>query len=1048
MLSANSDINNTRPDRRFRYAAGDFGFEILRSRTRENSFLQKNIDLFLNKHQQRLQYTLSQNSLQPQGTSTASNSHSPTIPHRGVETSTNPIASSSTMRGRLAAVDSQQTTPQLQGQVDGKGPAMGSDPTPRSSTSRRSLRHLDHQNFQPESSKQLVIDLKNIRKKLNFKTNWPKDDERSAKRRKRDQIRCKCHLTVWDNRDGAPESSLKALTKDCWVTPSETEADGFFVDIELSSPFILTPQDLMVTQQTKHGLMTSIIDKYFLEIKLLPCRPGGIWPPIPTLGKSDGDQYAPHVKADSGELQGAISARYMRLPYAPERDVALSVYFLFGGITYRTKYGLQVFSEWQTAKFSQTSNGINLASFQAEPPLAPPTAGRRSKSKPDCNGTVVLPGQQDNRSSGAKKRKAGPDITTHDSTDTYGIPIIPEVSYSFAPACSTDFNQTRPRATVEGYRCVTCSRWKTDGLEKLLFHLSTRHSKYIFEVQKARKRQSQTSPTHVEIKVDLATPPPAKKDHASKKTGLSKRIALRYNQSASLRFKAAQNAALASVPRHAEDRPFEQPRDIPPYDHDHLDEKEFTWSAPRQAFNLPAYTEGDRNWVGGKSTKPVTAKAKVAGQKNDGKPLRPSEVPDFRRPNYKRHAPVSLYSTGIGRQPSYTSISHRPLSPSEEPLSETDDEIDNEWQIQQHLEDLDHFATKAKWSDQERDFRKRWDRHRMEERYEHASYISNSLVRFVRKNQQWLANADHQLLSVVFDFLERLKSQRRITDDFVVDLSEMIYLTPARESTGKSRVSNGFQSNGARHSPLNHNRGQATSQLANDDDIALQLSLQPNRLLDPSKKIASPGASTTRSDRPPVGLCGLCFKQIDVPAINGTFCTNENCGTPGTVYHTKCVETSSGGEKAKHKAIDLDEWKCKSCAPEPQTLNGLDVASKPGHQDSPVRTASQPESPFRSNGFLSQTRQVSVQGRQDRDNYYALRLDGQYDQTRYHQMGTIRSNKSPVANGSVFGRPQADVFDVRRQMDKLKNLTQPKSLLSRVDIVECASSVEDEDRMF
>ncbi|KIV92762.1 hypothetical protein PV10_04030 [Exophiala mesophila] len=1043
MLSANSDINNSRPDRRFRYAAGDFGFEILRSRTRANSFLQKNIDLFLDKHQHRLQNTLSQNSLQSHGISTASNSHSPAIPDQAFETKRHSI-SSSNMRGRGAAVNSQQATPQSQGDLAGNGPARGPDSNARSSTSRRSLRQLDHQNFQPESSKQLVIDLKNIRKKLNFKTNWLQDDERSAKRRKRDQIRCKCHLTVWDNRDGASESPLRALTKDCWVTPLETAADGFFVDIELSSPFILTPQDLMVTRQTKHGLITSIIDKYFMEIKLLPCRPGGVWPPIPTLGKSDGDQYAPHVKADSGELQGALSARYMRLPLPPERDVALSVYFLFGGITYRTKYGLQVFSEWQPAKFPQAPNGIDLAYFKPEAPPSPPTVGRRSKTRTKSNGPVVLPDQQNNHGSGANKRKAGPDTTTRNSSNSYGTSITPEVSYTFAPACSTDFNQTRPRATVEGYRCVTCSRWKADRLEKLLFHLSTCHPKYIFEVQEARERQSQTKTSRVEIKVDLATPPAVKRDHSSKKLGLSKRIALRYNQAALQRFNAAQRSGSASVTQAAEERPFEDPRDIPPYDHDRLDEKEFSWSAPRQAFDLPAYTNGDRNWVGGKPTRPLTVKANVPGPKNGGKPLRPSEVPDFRKPNYKRHAPVSLSSTGIGQQPSYTSISHRPLSPSEEPLSETDDEIDNEWQIQQHLEDLDHFAAKAKWSDQERDFRKRWDRHRMEERYEHASFISNSLVRFVRKNQQWLAKADHKLLSVFFDFLDRLKSQRRITDDFVVDLSEMIYLTPAKEPAGNSVVGNGIWSNGARPFSLNNNGGRATSQLSEDDDIALQLSLQPNRLLDPSKKNATSEASRSKSNRPQLGFCGLCFKQIDVPAINGTFCTNESCSSPGTMYHAKCVETSCGGEKAKNKAADLDQWKCKWCASESSTANEV---SNPTHQEPPVRFSREGRSPLRSNGIQGLPPESALLQHHDRQYLYALRLDGQHDQTRY-QMEPISPNRSLLGNGSIFGRPQDEVFDVRRQMDKLKNLTQPKSLLSRVDIVECGSSVEDEDRMF
>ena len=197
---------------------------------------------------------------------------------------------------------------------------------------------------------ELILDLNNIRKKLNFKTNSIDDGERPAKRQKRDTVRCLCHLTIWDNRDGYAAVPLITKSSYCSVTGVDNGVHGHFVELELEKPFVIKAVEIRVPVTTKGISALEIIDKYFLEFKIIPCRVDSRWPPMPLLGQSDGDHFGHDVKkAGSEELQGAIVARYTHLPTAPDSEVPLSVFFLEEGKTFRTKYGLQVQSWWQKA---------------------------------------------------------------------------------------------------------------------------------------------------------------------------------------------------------------------------------------------------------------------------------------------------------------------------------------------------------------------------------------------------------------------------------------------------------------------------------------------------------------------------------------------------------------------------------------------------------------------------------------------------------------------------------------------------------------------------
>ena len=83
-------------------------------------------------------------------------------------------------------------------------------------------------------------------------------------------------------------------------------------------------------------------------------------------------------------------------------------------------------------------------------------------------------------------------------------------------------------------------------------------------------------------------------------------------------------------------------------------------------------------------------------------------------------------------------------------MSETDDEIEDDWFVQRHLEHLDITAREEQWSEMKRELNRRWDEHRLEEKLEHPRYVSDSLVRFVRRHRP-LAICTHDLeLAVAF----------------------------------------------------------------------------------------------------------------------------------------------------------------------------------------------------------------------------------------------------------------------------------------------------------
>ncbi|KAI1615288.1 hypothetical protein EDD36DRAFT_381448 [Exophiala viscosa] len=802
MLNFVYSSNSSRPERRFsRHLIGDFTFALQRSQSRHKLFLERNIARVLDDHQQRREgksraavsrKTTSPNSLRVGTTTTEGLESRGAVAEQAVGAS--PLQGS-TASGRLTS-NSRQT--QVQPNMARSSLSAPADGKRTERKTRRSIRGLlDKVYEQPDA--EISLDLINIRKKLNFKTNSVEELGRPAKRQKRDTVKCQCYLTVWDNRDGYTTAPLVSKSEYCHVTATETTVNGYFVELSLDRPFTVKAHDLKVSVPSRNGEEAfALIDKYFLELKIIPCRNDSRWPPVPILGKSDGDHFAPDIKRNGAELlQGAIVARYTHLPQPPEEDTPLSVFFLHEGRTYRTKYGLQVSSTWQksgerpkTAR--REGQGLDLDSFRPQAEV---------EAVKGANGTEAVPTVADSQKV-AETVQSNP----------------PEVCYNF---CST-VDQKFRYATVKGYRCPLCAIWKTSKLHRLQFHLSTMHSKYMFSLQKPRRDPVSHDLTHIQIKVDLA--PPVKKEE---------------------------------------------------------DVKTFEWHAPASPFDLSAYTEGDRGWVGSANIKASpgeeTASTALPSTENPPSGFLPAvRVSDFRQPKRRKYKAIQLRPDFADPEPVYTSISHRPVSPSEEPRSETDDEIDNQWQIDLHMERLDLVAKRKGWTDHERELSKRWDKHRMEEQLEHSRYLSNSLIRFVRKNRKWLKNGNDELLQVFCDFLERLKERDVIDDNVVCDVNLLIFRDSPEPALTKKQ-------------PIERSESPMTRQRRRE---GLSGTAEPWR-----RETPRPVASIAVSMQPPrpvqrstESVCGLCSEPIARAIKNGVMCADPECTTPRAMYHRSCAE--------------------------------------------------------------------------------------------------------------------------------------------------------------
>src|SRR5882757_3817908 len=192
MLNFGSNSSSSKSQKRLsRYVIGDFTFALYHQNSRQKVLLQRNITRVLAFHEKRCQLNL---------TSTGSDSKSFKESRKKDEGPGEKTAERTALNGAVdgagltgseisanSLANSGQAPPERRTMAARSLPSQQNVAKNERST-RRSIRGFLDKIYE-DADAELTLDLSNIRKKLNFITNSLDEDERPAKRQKRDTIR-------------------------------------------------------------------------------------------------------------------------------------------------------------------------------------------------------------------------------------------------------------------------------------------------------------------------------------------------------------------------------------------------------------------------------------------------------------------------------------------------------------------------------------------------------------------------------------------------------------------------------------------------------------------------------------------------------------------------------------------------------------------------------------------------------------------------------------------------------------------------------------------
>ena len=331
-----------------------------------------------------------------------------------------------------------------------------------------------------------------------------------------------------------------------------------------------------------------------------------------------------------------------------------------------------------------------------------------------------------------------------------------------------------------------------------------------------------------------------------------------------------------------------------------LDPREMVWQRPRNAFQLEAYLKGDESWVGKPVRKSHLNHDKLETSRSTSRDTSrpeipvsavrrpPSQVPDLVPPP-RRKFRVPPAPNGIQF---YRLTVKRPLVAGEL-VSESDDDIDEEWLLQKHADTIDSFTDTSR---EEKEFIQRYDRHMLKEDVSSDLHACEALIRFCRLNKSWLQRYDMKK--------EFHKKAAALKMQGCLDASTIWACT---------KIIN----EGANPAPP----------LTPTDEGAMDIDLPPGTVIAPTTPLSKPLPELPVS--PPHefghlhGRCAVCSAGIyDMPST--IICTNPTCQRPD--FHLSCVKLDSRPAK----------WLCEPCSLNPTAETG---SSTPVHHSAlPVRS--------------------------------------------------------------------------------------------------------------
>jgi hypothetical protein len=236
-----------------------------------------------------------------------------------------------------------------------------------------------------------------------------------------------------------------------------------------------------------------------------------------------------------------------------------------------------------------------------------------------------------------------------------------------------------------------------------------------------------------------------------------------------------------------------------------------------KSFNTESYLEGDQSWVksrlGPDDTSGLvhhdSASSSSVHESQRSSPVTSPEVMDIEKPQITKAAPVSKSRTIIVpriRQRLFDTMTKRLLRPGEE-LSNSDDEVDENWVMSKHSDIINDFTDVT---ENEKDYIIHWDTFMMAEKITANKHVEDAILRFVRQNRQWLLErpsrslelAKHTTILVLRDALtvNGFKECSRLLREYNPGVAGVI-LRPEREYRVKNK-NKGKEKEGSQASPV------------------------------------------------------------------------------------------------------------------------------------------------------------------------------------------------------------------------------------------------------
>lgn len=727
----------------------------------------------------------------------------------------------------------------------------------RDGNKRRISDRLAKQDQDPDAF--LKIDLRNMRKKINFKDRVA-DDTRPSKRARRDTIPCDVHLTIWNNSLGQSNPDpVYTHSRVCDIVQDDRkdEGPGRFLELRLDRPWLIPRRDLHVHFEENGKLKSKLAERYFMEFKFVPMKTGPHWPPFNVLGKSDGDQQAKLDELTKAKLQHTLVARQHDLIAEP--DKALSLFFFAEGRSMRTKYALAVDTQW----------------------ISPETVSKDIVPEKDGLESWML--DENERLFGkevkkiqARSKAARKSAANTSTTLTSAIPESPKIRWTFDPRKPIPEGAKRKyrEFTTNGTDCYICAK-SCQTTEGLLFHLERMHTSFNHDFEQLDESD-----------------------------GVQAGFAVAVNDCGKLQPKLRDN--------------------------DLRKDTCFEWRAPDKPFDIALHTiKNDKSWLGLQAPpKPKTSATEQRRREIVEDPrtafraangylawqfVRPFRQRDKQRRKHITH-PL-IHKRPLQATP-YSSIAHRPLPvyDTDDQMSESDDEANDAYLADRWSQDLDLYARENSWSDAKRRLYKKWGYYVFyREQSPHPKYISDTLIRFVRQESDWLlrrgprwpedeSRDDMELESITAleELLLELVSCRlielQVCNEVLTMLDSndgMMPLPPEERADEGEGV------------------GPYVSKIARDEDNLVK-HLRRTQLTSP------------------LDICTVCKAQLNHNNHNTLRCSNTSCKQADHWYHAGCVGVelvvtqSQKSKPSKESSIPMLEkdfmrrrknWKCSSCRP-------------------------------------------------------------------------------------------------------------------------------------